>query len=320
MHRTMTKNADMIILGFGFAFCAFLIQSLAFTSEFRPDEHKAIVEFVRVIANGTVTPLNEFFTRFALTLFNFGIVAVLVSVRLIDRRTLYFALIWPLTIFLFSKIYWEFFIFPFCLIRFDLRAKHEASLMLLLAILIVLTHESNLGVILLFRSVLFCQKIGFKKLAPIGVAVGGLLIDFTFKVGLAAKLPVIGGLLYRFGYTRDIANPDYTPLETAMVFITSFHFFSLHTGAFWIDSFFSLAVIAIIANSKEVQRAAYEQRWVIAALISTIFFFTSVTHAFQNARYYYFYIVVLAVIVPRRLYVSIATLGLLHVIFRAFAL
>ena len=41
------------------------------------------------------------------------IVCTLYSINLIERRTLYFALIWPLTIFLFSKLYWEFYVYPF---------------------------------------------------------------------------------------------------------------------------------------------------------------------------------------------------------------
>ena len=301
------------------ALASYLIQVFVFTTEYRPDEWRALDVFLNRFAGG-VGFTEELWMRVCLTLFNASLVLLLHAIGFIDKRTILIALIWPLTLFLFSKIYWEFFVFPLCLVRVDLGRRDACLFIALLLGLLVTTGEANLGVIIIWRLVLIAQSSGFRWTAPLGTMGFGVLLDAMMRTGAAASLPLIGSELARFSWTRDIVNPEYSVLETVAVFVTSFHFFSLHGGAYWIDAGFSLLVLIVIFNSRQAWARLKAHAHTVIALIAVIFFFTSVTHAFQNARYYFFFLPVLALILPEDRIVPVAGLGLLHVVFLGLSL
>ncbi|THH35432.1 hypothetical protein E4Z66_16615 [Aliishimia ponticola] len=298
---------------------SFLLQTFLFTTDFRPDEWRAIHVFLERIT-GFDTFEDEIWVRTCLTLFNLVVVLALHAVRLIDDRTVLLALVWPLALFLFSKIYWEFFVFPLCLIRFDLPRKQEALVLAVLVGLLAVTGEGNLGVLVIWRAVLLAQKFGFKRAAPAFLIVAGLALDVMLSTGIARSIPLIGSELSRFSWTRDIVNPEYSLIETAAVFVSSFHFFSLHNGAYWIDALFSLLVLAVIFNAKDAWWNLKDHAWTLITFVSVVFFFTSVTHAFQNARYYFFFLPLLAAITPPRKLLALGVVGILHVGFRGLSL
>jgi len=301
------------------ALASYLIQIFVFTTEYRPDEWRALDVFLLQFAGG-MGFTEELWMRVCLTLVNAGLVLLLHAIGFIDKRTILVALIWPLTLFLFSKIYWEFFVFPLCLVRLDLGRRDAMLFIAALIGLLAVTGEANLGVILVWRLVLLAQNLGMRWTAPLGTIGLGVLLDALMRSGNAASLPLIGSELARFSWTRDIVNPEYSIFETAVVFLTSFHFFSLHGGAYWIDAGFSLLVLAVIFNSRDAWARLRTHAHIVFALVAVIFFFTAVTHAFQNARYYFFFLPVLALVLPEDRVVPVACLGLLHVLLLGLSL
>ncbi|WP_170325083.1 hypothetical protein [Ruegeria arenilitoris] len=300
----------------------FTYQAVFFTFERRPDEIKAIAYFVNLLSLQGDARLGhvwveETWTRLVLFSLNIAITLGLLALKLIDKKAAVLVAIWPLSVLLFSKVYWEFFYFPLCLIRPDLTVRREFGVIALLATLLYATGEANLGVILTFRAALLMQHLGFKRSTPIGIFGFGVVLDAAMKTGVAFSLPWIGGLLQRFDWTRNTVNPDYSPIESIAVFVASFHFFSLHTGAYWIDALFSLVVVAYLMSSGEFRLNLRKHFWLIACFVSVFFFYTNVTYAFQNARYYFFFIPVLAMLTPARMFPGLAILGVLHVIFRS---
>lgn len=299
-----------------FLVVSFLLQAFFFTTEFRPDEYDAFDFFVGIFAGADRGLDAEIWTRLCLFLFNLLVTGLLVGFNLIDRQTLIVAALWPLTVFLYSKIYWEFFVFPFMLIRYDSTTHQELKLIFFLILLFVVTGEGNVGVLVVYRGVLLMQKIRFLRWTPIVLIIIGLALDSLINSGLGGNLPIIGSYLTRFDWTRDIVNPEYSPFETIQVFLASFHFFSLHTGAYWIDAVFSLLVIALIAFNSNSRLLARNNIHLLLALVSVVFFFTHVTHAFQNARYYLFFLPIIASLVGERQLFALGVLSLTHVFFR----
>lgn len=298
---------------------SFVLQSSYFTSEFRPDEWRSAHVFLTTLA-GSTGLAAEFWTRALLLIFNLGCVAALWSARLISRGTLILALIWPLTLFLFSKIYWEFYVFPLCLVRPDLRRIPEVLFIGFLFALYWVTGEANLIVILVWRGVLLLQKLGRRWSGPLALIFAGLALDQMMQSGRAEQIPLIGEALARFTWTRDIVNPEYSIVETAAVFFTSFHFFSLHDGVYWINAAFSTLVILTITWSVSFWTGARRHADLILAFLAVVIFFTSITHAFQNARYYFFFLPVLAALVPQNRLLLLAVIGPLHVLVHGVSL
>ena len=130
---------------------------MAISTELRPDEYKAIDVFTKALIGQCPGMGTEIFIRLVLASFNLLLVLVLHHLGLITRHVAVFCLIWPMTLFLFSKIYWEFFVFPLCLIRYDLRPRSEALLIAVLVALSWVTGEGIVIVLALFRTVLFGQ-------------------------------------------------------------------------------------------------------------------------------------------------------------------
>ena len=111
-----------------------------------------------------------------------------------------------------------------------------------------------------------------------------------------------------------MVNPEYSIPETVAVFGSSMHFFTKHTGLWWIDFIFSVLVLGVLFSFREVRRRAWEHRHAGLAVGAVILMFTEVTHAFQNARYYYFFLPFLAAITPQAALFPVAALGVLHVL------
>jgi len=298
------------------ALAYFVIQSAAFPFEMRPDEYKAVDTYVGWLS-GDVVRSTEAFTRLLLLITNLSITFVLYRLRLINIQTLVIAALWPMTIFLFSKIYWEFFVFPFCLVRHDLTVRDELAFIGALAALLAMTGEANLAVLIMFRMVLVGQKGGFPILAPLAFAGAGVLISVAMDAGVGANLPFIGSHVARFSWTRDVVNPEYSVFETVAIFMTSFHFFTLHTGLWMIDAAFSILVVISIlcfAGSFQRLRANWAPTLAFACVLCGL---TEVTHAFQNARYFFFYLPLIASIAPPASWPIVGGLGIAHVVFKA---
>lgn len=285
----------------------------------RPDEWRALPIFAQALLD-TERP-DELGLAWMRVLFLIADVVLCVSLALtglVTRRTLAFAAVWPMTVYLFSKLYWEFWVFPLCLVRLDLTRRQELGFIAALLSAFALTHEGNVLVLIAFRCVLLCQKIGFVRLAPLVFAGLGIAIDQYYDVAVQTiSLPFVQDELVRFQYIREIVNPEYSMIETAGVFISSVHFFTLHTEGWVIDAAFSLLALAFIASSPHARRQIKANRHVILSIVCVVIAMTEITHGFQNARYYYFFVPLLAKVTPLTYYPVIALLGLAHVAIKA---
>lgn len=294
------------------ALAYFVIQTAAFPFQMRPDEYKAVEVFVGMVSHDVVLS-SEAFTRAVVFGLNVALTLGLFRLGLITRETLVVACLWPMTIFLYSKLYWEVFVFPLCLIRLDLRLQGEVGLIAGLGVLLLVTGEANLAVLILFRAVLAGQKIGFRRFAPLVFLLAGIGLSAAMSAGIAGTIPFVGEHLARFSWTRNVVNPEYSVFETAAVFLTSFHFFTLHTGLWAIDATVSVLVVATVALTPGAG-ARLRANWPAALGFGCVVLgLTEVTHAFQNARYYFFYIPLVAALTPPAAYPALGVLGLAHV-------
>lgn len=291
----------------------FVLQAYFFDSRHRPDEWKALDAFGQFLTKGELSQGNEITIRIALATVCVFIISLLRIAKLIDRKTLVIALIWPLVPFLFSKIYWEFYVFPLALIRLDRSVWFDAFVLIFLIIIFLVTKESNLILLSVFRGILMAQKSGLKILAPILLITFAFLIDISFQSGVAQRIPLVGDEFRRFSYTRDIANPDYSIVETLIVFITSFHFFTTHVAAWQIDLVFSLLIILYASAFCREQLKTTKFLYYALAFFSVLLAATFITHAFQNARYYLFFIPIIAVVFSWKDIPFLAFLGIAHV-------
>jgi len=299
---------------------SFMLQAALFPVPFRPDEWKVIVRFTEFIMQSSPDQLSEIMVRVCLYVFNMFTVVIFLYFGVINKKTFRLAMIWPLTPFLFSKIYPEFFIFPFALIRHDLSRRGDLLLIISLFLLFLVTVEYNLFVIIAFRVLLLLIKSKLEMSGIILFVLFGVFFDSYMDRGYAQQLPVLGQFLERFNYIRDLVNPDYSFLETIGVIFSSFHFFSLHTGNWGVDFLFSFIVVVYIISSRISRISIYEHFISIGAFFAVVFLFSSVTHGFQNSRYYFFFLPLLAEIVSVRQYPALYLIGLLHIVMRASVL
>ncbi|WP_152965386.1 hypothetical protein [Cobetia sp. UCD-24C] len=313
-------NNDIRLIAFSFIISVvyFTLEAYLFPTQFRPDEQKARDFFSLLIVGRSFDIEAEPIIRLVLFSFNIIIVAFLFCLKLIDKRTMLLGASWPLTIFMFSKIYWEFYVFPLYLIKINTTLREEYFVLVAIAVLYAFTSEANLLVFLAFRCVLFAQKIGLKLIAPLGFIALGAIISLSFESGLHKYVPFIGSELERFAWTREVANPEYSVFETIAVFLSSMHFFTLHTGLWWIDLIFTLTIISVVVLKSPLSITKFTAQPEILAFISVLLTMTEITHVFQNARYYLFFIPVMALMVSEKTIGILAWIGLLHVILKSF--
>lgn len=293
------------------------LQALLYRYPYRPDEGKALDYFI-----GSWTPDRsldaEILTRFALFGISSLILLGLSQARLVNSWTIAIAFAWPMTAFLFSKIYWEFFVFPLCLIKTDISRRSELTLIASIAAAWIVTGEGNLVILGGWRLVLLLQKTGLRAFSVAMPILIGIAVDRLLASSGASVIPLFGDELARFSWTRNIVNPEYSLFETVGVFFASMHFFSLHTGAYWVDIAFSTLTLLAIGWRNDVWLLVRERGWELAGFGALVFAVTNITHAFQNARYYYFFIPLLASITPKNRYGPLVVIGLAHISVRAF--
>ena len=296
-----------------YSLCAFfLMQSVFFGSDLRPDEVNFLADLYYRF-RGNEWFLETWFLRSLVFILNVSIVLILSRLRLIDKRTMVIAFVWPLTAFLFSKLYWEFFVFPLCLVRLDLRVKSEIFFIISLIIVFFLSSENNLVVLIFFRLAVLFSKTSLRWYIPLIGVIMGFLISYLIEVKMLSSIPWVGSVFERFYWTRQVANPNYSIFETVGVFFVSFHFFTLHELRWEVDAFFSFFVISLLGY-RFIRNGKRNDFYYIVLLASFILAITEITHAFQNARYYYFFIPVLSSFLVRSDVYALCGIGFLHVI------
>lgn len=229
---------------------------------------------------------HEFTSRLTLLGMSMVEMLLLIHLKLVRQNVAITYFIWPFSAFLATKIKFEFFVFPLAMVRTDFHWIAEGFIIFGLLALFVFSGEGNVAVILLYRMILLFLRMRhkFNKVHFLLLVACAFATDYLFTA-LSSLFPFVA----RFTWTRDFVNSDYSIIETAAVFFASF-FLGVHPQSdFLIGWFFgSLIVFYVYGYHKRALMELFQDHR-FYALVITIVLLSSITHAFQSARYYYVY-------------------------------
>lgn len=194
------------------------------------------------------------------------------------------------------------------MIAVNLPWKKELTVLTVLAAMTVFLKEDNGVLIILFRiGCIFCKKNGnaAKYFCFVFLAMC-YFIDNNISL-LFDRFPV----LKAYDYTRTVTEKNYSWIKTIGVFLSSLHMSAWLQTDWKYDLPFSLVFVIMCWWRRGIRYFLN-----LPAFLSTIcslFFFTSVTHAFQDARYWYFYLPIIAGIVSDQ-FVLVCVLSVAHII------
>ncbi|MCA9138205.1 MAG: hypothetical protein KDB00_15645 [Planctomycetales bacterium] len=274
------------------------------------DQYNAIREFFRLPPTLTVVDLFEVrFVQILLTLIMLGAL-FFTGLVTVEHLTLY--LVWPYSAFLATKIKQEFILFPLAFIDLASTWRRELFISTMILLFSLATGEKNGVIIIAFRITAFIltrtsrYKAVFLTVAGIAAS---LLLDRYFDI-LARFVPQVAA----YSYTRDVVNPEYSVPESAGVFLSSLHLGINPPLDYWFHLPFSALVLFFgwlsLRESDEEERMVFCRSIMASAVVFILF--TSVTHAFQNARYYYFIVLMLFPRLNTRMLVALLIFSLLH--------
>lgn len=264
---------------------------------------------------GWVKPLGEFdqqtvrYTQFALTGVLLG---ALGATRLIPRESMLLYLIWPYSSFLASKIKQEFLLFPLAFIR---QGKTVAEELLICGGILAFTTilgENNGVILVVFRLLLAtARRVPIRRLLwfiVLGV-VTCLALDFAFPV-----LARFSGTLNAYYYTRETVNPEYSFVESVGVFASTFHLGVTPQADWWFGIPMTALVGLVFLWDRKTRGFTQDDAKQGAAALLTFFLFTSITHAFQNTRYYFFTIRSVFPQLSKNIFLVLCFLSVLHTV------
>lgn len=253
-----------------------------------------------------VDPSNEIYLRFLLLFLTLCELFLLFLVRLIPKENLGIYLVWPLGAFLATRAKIEFFVFPFTLISLDLKWWQELLVITLLISFFMYTSERNILLVVAFRvTYLLVKNYGTLKFWGFVLLFVVFLLDYGFNL-FAPYVPLFRG----FVWTRDVANPEYSIIESIMVFLSSYHLAISPPIAWPMHLAVGLLVLVLVVRDRF---ALCDKRAMLAFAI-VFFAATSLTHAFQKAGYYFFYLVPFFAPYLVNRFFLLLTLGWFHIL------
>lgn len=237
-------------------------------------------------------------------------ILVLAFLNIGSLREINTYLIWPYSAYLATKIRTEFFFYPFCLIQTNLPKNKEIAVDLVIAFFTIILGENN-GVIILFYRILCVIYARSLKLALLFTFLGCSLVYYINSH--FDKLYVYLSMLKRFEYTRNIVDPNYSFLKTLAVFFSSMHTTAFVQEDYVIDAWFSLFFVLLFIWIW-LKSGLPPIRHKLLAFFSSLYTFTALTHAFQNARYYYFYVSIAAEVFYEKYFYWMVALSVVHIV------
>ena len=279
------------------ALCVFCLNAALFIAYYNPeiqgygDAVRGWKQFNLIFGSGVNLwgPRNEQYLRFIMVIVTLLEVFALVMLGLVEKRVLVTYLALPMSAYLATKLKVEFLFFPFALISLRLPWHKELLTLLTLALMSMILNENNGIIFIVFRTLTwsFMRYPPRKWMIPVAIAVI-ILIDVNFHL-VATVFPKLAV----YSWTRDTVNPEYSILETLVVFSSSVVLSINPQTDFYIGLPATMIVLSLIFG-KLMMRRRELARWSSAPAFLAGFFvlllFTSLTHAFQNARYYFFYV------------------------------
>ncbi|MGZ2256694.1 hypothetical protein [Roseobacter sp. A03A-229] len=238
-------------------------------------------------------PDNQIILRVLMALCTAALVVILAMLRLIDQRVLITYLALPASAYLATKIKLEFIFFPFALISTRLGWKKE--LLVLLAILsLALGLGENNGIVLLFFRL---GVLVFRLFQPHTIFVfAAVALIVVMDANIELLFPIFPQLSV-YNWTRNVINPEFSHLETLVVFASSMvlsaqppldFMFGLIYTAFLLFATFGWQLFSLRFYVEALRQPEFRAGFL------TVMFFTSLTHAFQSSRYYFFYVPMIA--------------------------
>lgn len=228
----------------------------------------------------------------------------------LDAMTLY--LVWPYSAFLATKIKQEFILFPLAFISLRETLRGELLFSGGIGLVSYLAGENNGIIIVIFRLLAFVlirMSLGtafFLTVAGISTAI---LADWYFDAVSSLLEPIA-----KYAYTRDTVNPEYSIAESAGILLTTMHLGINPPTDYWFHLPFSACALLLAffgyRDLDDSEKAVCLQS--LMAFTVVFLTFTSMTHAFQNTRYYYF---LLPVMFPRfesRLFIGLLSISVFH--------
>ncbi len=222
-------------------------------------------------------------------------------------------LVWPYSAFLAVKLKQEFILFPLAFIKVGGSLKQEILISIPIALLTLLMSENNGWIVLFFRWLVFCYiSIPPKWVIATTAAIFAATIFADLNFGLVLEyVPP----LRVFRATREFINPEYSFFESIAVFMASMHLGINPPKDWWFHIPFAVMAltIAFIFYPRKASVDFNPDAWrIILAAATVFFFFVSITHAFQNARYYYFVVLLLFPVINPKAFALLGALSLAH--------
>lgn len=256
--------------------------------------------------NAFYSETGERFFRLVLFFISFALVWGLYSVKLITPSTLGLYFMWPYAAYLATRMKVEFIVFPFYMIRTDLKWRHEALLIMAMLLLGELIGERNFQLFAIFRvALVIYSRVNSPKLFIIGAIVAAVGIELSFDV-----LATLNNTIARFNYTRTIANPNYSVIESAGVLVASHHL-SINPTQGWMIHLPFGALLLLLSLPDIIRHA--ERRAMFSGL-GVYLVMTSLTHAFQKASYYLFFLPAVYTPIYERRFALLFAVSWMHVL------
>ncbi|MCV3273944.1 hypothetical protein [Roseobacter sinensis] len=248
-------------------------------------------QFNRLLMGGEPVfgPANQIALRVSMAAASSLLLVALILLRLVEHRVVVTYLALPVSAYLATKIRIEFIFFPLALISTRLGWKKE---MLVLAALLALSlglDERNGLILVVYRVGVFLFRTFRPHTVFIFLAVAVIVwIDLNIEL----LFPYIPRLAV-YNWTREVVNPEFSHLETLIVFTSSMtmslqppldFMFGFTYTAFLLFATFGWQLFTLRFYVDALRQPEFRAGFL------TILFFTSLTHAFQNARYYFFYV------------------------------
>jgi len=255
------------------------------------DSERGWAQFNALLAGGYhfFGPDNQIPLRLGMVIVTLLVLLVLSSLRLVEQPVLVTYLALPYSAYLATKLKMEFLFFPFAAVKVDLPPKQEAAVIVCILVSSVLLGENNGFIIACYRVLLLLFKARRPNLLVVAGVIGAILwVDANLRV-LYPIIPQLG----RYEWTRTYINPEYSVPETVIVFVASM-VFSVNPHLDYVLAIpFSIAIILPTLSHRLLSSSFYKSSLRhpgFIATVLTVLLFTSITHAFQNARYYYFFL------------------------------
>lgn len=232
---------------------------------------------------------NQISLRLGMAVTSLIVVFGLSALGLIERRVLITYLALPFAAYLATKIKLEFIFFPFALISTRLSWKREAFVLFMICFMTIYFEENNGLVLICFRLLI----LGFRQIKLSSywiVAIVGTIVIIDANISMLFS---IFPKLSVYSWTRDIVNPEFSHFETAIVFASSM-IIGIQPQIDYVLAFpYTLLILGLTAGPRLLSWRFYREIFntpEFRAGFLTIMLVTSLTHVFQNARYYFYFV------------------------------